>query len=246
MRARVSPHCRAFPAAVVLVVLICDYARGQAPWCEGSSCTGLLHCANGRSVKEAGTCTALGYADLSANGNVFCKGDVAQWQQTMMTRQECTASDYEEGGHCCRSSNAIGTPSVAVTAVMGTPVDDELSFYDGLDIDPHNVALETWWVPTVAVADFNEDGHVDLFVSEREKKGAGKRENRLYFGTGTGTFTDPPGGHVGPQTDGAPHNANDRWKGQFTMHTVAVDVNHDGHMDLCSFGRYSTEIARTR
>ena len=69
---------------------------------------------------------------------------------------------------------------------MGTPVDDELSFYDGLDIDPHNVALETWWVPTVAVADFNEDGHVDLFVSEREKKGAGKRENRLYFGTGHG------------------------------------------------------------
>lgn len=71
-----------------------------------------------------------------------------------------------------------------------------------------------WWVPGAAAGDFNNDGHVDLFV------GAGHDSpDMLLISNGDGTFTDMAG-----PAGLAVHHAG--------RAVSAGDYNNDGHLDI--------------
>lgn len=68
---------------------------------------------------------------------------------------------------------------------------------------------------TLTAGDFNEDGHLDVLV-----------ENRMFLGTGTGTFGAPT--VIGIQT--------------ITNAARAGDVNNDGHLDVVAGGQSGLTI----
>ncbi|HEY0784938.1 MAG TPA: CRTAC1 family protein [Acidobacteriaceae bacterium] len=71
----------------------------------------------------------------------------------------------------------------------------------------------------VAVADYDNDGHPDLFV-------AGVHGNRLYHNNGNGTFTDVTAG------SGLDHPIDPEYGPLWSVAAVWVDVNNDGLLDL--------------
>ena len=74
----------------------------------------------------------------------------------------------------------------------------------------------------VAVADFDNDGHPDLFV-------AGLHHSALYHNNGDGTFTDIT---VKSGLDGALNRLDPEFGALWAITGVWVDVNNDGLLDL--------------
>ena len=70
-----------------------------------------------------------------------------------------------------------------------------------------------------AVGDFDNDGHLDLFV-------AGVHHNTLYHNNGDGTFTDVTA------KAGLNHSVDPKYGPIWSVAAAWVDVNHDGLLDL--------------
>jgi len=75
----------------------------------------------------------------------------------------------------------------------------------------------------LAVGDFNEDGKLDVAfpVTGNQLKKQPSTKINIYFGNGNGQLTAGPVLTVGPE----PHTV------------IAVDINHDGHLDLADTDR---------
>ena len=74
----------------------------------------------------------------------------------------------------------------------------------------------------VAVADYDNDGHPDIFV-------AGLHHSTLYHNNGDGTFTDVT---VKSGIDAALNRADPQYGERWSITAVWVDVNNDGLLDL--------------
>jgi FG-GAP-like repeat len=75
----------------------------------------------------------------------------------------------------------------------------------------------------IALGDFNEDGNLDVAFPQSSLQIPGKRGTKvlIFFGDGTGDLTAGPVLTVGQE----PHTV------------IAVDLNHDGHLDLAVSNR---------
>src|SRR3954463_5653820 len=74
----------------------------------------------------------------------------------------------------------------------------------------------------VAAADYDNDGHADLFV-------AGLHHSTLYHNNGDGTFTDVT---VKSRLDASLNRADPQYGPLWAITAVWVDINNDGLLDL--------------
>jgi len=124
--------------------------------------------------------------------------------------------DFDEDGY---QDIAVGNASSATLAVSGAHVfrsNGDGTFTDGGRFEFGPEPRTRPW--SMVAADLNEDGHLDLAVTDVPEYGSLYRSPgvSVLFGRGDGTFVEST--HTGT--------------GGFPVEMAAGDFNHDGHIDL--------------
>lgn len=114
------------------------------------------------------------------------------------------------------------------TEIINPVVNSSLTIFKGV-----------WNMPSVAWADYNNDGHLDVVISGNYYTGAGGTYiTSLYKNNGNGTFTEQT-----PLKDGATTKI---FPGLYFCSVAWADYNNDGFKDLLITGNYNNGGAYTR
>ena len=141
---------------------------------------------------------------------------------------------YNGGGVAVGDINNDGLPDMLLT---GNMVPSKLYLNKGgmrfQDITESSGVKPDCWATGAAMADVNNDGFLDIYISctGPERTSAARRANRLYINNGNGTFTEAAA-RFGVADTG------------FTIHSVFLDYNNDGNLDLFVMNNSPHEFAR--
>ncbi len=178
--------------------------------------------------------TGLAFADLDADGD----DDLV-----ILGRADGKPAIYENDGHGYFSERPAATtlsPLVTATGITAADydADGDLDLYISQHVGPNfllrndgdfsfsDVSLasgtrDTGWGQGCAWGDYDRDGWIDLYVSNRTQEEVGGIENRLYRNQGNGTFED-----VAPLL-GVTSDVD-----RLTFQATFSDYNRDGWPDL--------------
>lgn len=141
---------------------------------------------------------------------------------------------YNGGGVAVGDINNDGLPDIVLT---GNMVPSRLYLNKGgmkfEDITESSGFKPDCWATGVALADVNNDGYLDIYVSctGPERTPAARRANKLFINNGNGTFTEAAARYGIADTG-------------FTIQSVFLDYNHDGYLDLFVMNNSPHEFAR--
>ncbi len=141
---------------------------------------------------------------------------------------------YNGGGVAVGDINNDGLPDLVLT---GNMVPSRLYLNKGgmkfQDITESSGFKPDCWANGVALADVNNDGYLDIYVSctGPERTPAARRANKLFINNGNGTFTEAAARYGIADTG-------------FTIQSVFLDYNHDGYLDLFVMNNSPHEFAR--